>query len=634
MTSTRTDADLVAAYLAGDRNALADVYDRYADSLYDTAAAMLGDRHEAADVAQDVFVIAAERMGQLRDPGRLKPWMFAILRNEVYRRTKKRRRAVPTDFTGTGADVALPSDDAPSTDSADFDELAELVRGAARGLDARDQLVLEYTVRQDLKGDELAAALGVSTQQGYGLVHRMRERTERSLGAFCVARKGRKECPELAAILGSWDGEFSVLIRKRVARHIDGCEICERTRRKFAPIALFGAAPALAAPPGLRDRVLGRIELGGHVDVSYGFTKEGGFPSVVRAGRRLALLVSLGVIGALLLVGSAAFLLGGDDEPDVLAGVDATTAVTAAPPTAASLAATGEPATTVPSSTSTTVAGTTTTTTTVATTTSIADVESSVSPPLPGVPSPPTTKPKPTATTTVPATIPEPTVPPETTTPPTTAPPTTAPPTTPPPPPAQIALTSSVIDLGTSVTQGAVTLTNVGGTAMPWSLQGGVAPFQVSPIGGTLAPGDSEPINVTLDRTGLAEGSDPAVNVSVTSPGLTSTGLTLKAQVRRAPQVTIVSGPPSPQCWQQAFGSVSATIVEENLVTPVVLRWTGPSQSGSGDMAFARGAWRGGFAVDPTPSSIGRWTYQVVATDAFGLQGTAGGSFDVTAEAC
>ena len=39
---------------------------------------------------------------------------------------------------------------------------------------------------------------------------------ERSLGALCVARAGRKECPELAEILQSWDGEFSVLVRKRV----------------------------------------------------------------------------------------------------------------------------------------------------------------------------------------------------------------------------------------------------------------------------------------------------------------------------------------------------------------------------------------------------------------------------------
>ena len=56
MTTGATDADLVHAHLAGDRAALAAIYDRYAASLYDTAAALLRDPHDAADAVQDVFV--------------------------------------------------------------------------------------------------------------------------------------------------------------------------------------------------------------------------------------------------------------------------------------------------------------------------------------------------------------------------------------------------------------------------------------------------------------------------------------------------------------------------------------------------------------------------------------------------
>ena len=253
------DATTVAAYLAGDRSALATIWARYGDTLYDTAAAMTGNREDAADMVQDVFVLAAEKLGQLRDPTRLKPWLFAILRNEVYRRSRRRSKSVVTDFSEAGGEVMLPptpSETDAVEDAAEFDDLAELLRGAARGLDSRDQLVLELTMRQDLSGNDLADALGVTPQQSYGLVHRMRERTERSLGAYCVARRGRKECEELASILSDWDGEFSVLVRKRVARHVDACSTCERTRRRFAPLALIGAAPAFAAPPGLRDRVL------------------------------------------------------------------------------------------------------------------------------------------------------------------------------------------------------------------------------------------------------------------------------------------------------------------------------------------------------------------------------------------
>jgi RNA polymerase sigma factor (sigma-70 family) len=257
MNTLTVDSQLVTAYLSGDRNALASIYDLYAPGLYDTAAAMLSDRHDAADMVQDVFCIAAERLNQLRDPDRLKPWLYAVLRNEVYRRTKKRKRATPTDFQSeTVPDVVAAFDPNAEGAAASYDELAELVRSAAAGLDERDRLVLELSVRQGLSGTDLADALGVSAEQSYSLVHRMRDRIEKSLGAFTVAKMGSQDCNELATIISGWNGEFSVLIRKRVARHIDECSICENTRSKYAPLALFGAAPVILLPLGLRDKVL------------------------------------------------------------------------------------------------------------------------------------------------------------------------------------------------------------------------------------------------------------------------------------------------------------------------------------------------------------------------------------------
>ncbi len=286
-----TDTEIVAAHLAGDRAALAVMYDRYGAGLYDTAAAMLRSRHDAADTVQDVFVIAAERLSQLRDPSRLKPWLYAVLRNEVYRRTGKRSRTVATDFSEPIAEMSLPAQPADDASNAEYRELTELVRNAAAGLDERDQMVLEYTIRQGLEGDDLAAALGVTAQQSYNLVHRMRQRTERSLGALCVARGGREDCPELNEILAGWDGNFSVLVRKRVARHIDDCDTCEKSRRKFVPLALFGAAPAFAAPPALRDRVLAAASHGG-ASPSYGFTAAGGFPAAIKYWKQVGVVDS------------------------------------------------------------------------------------------------------------------------------------------------------------------------------------------------------------------------------------------------------------------------------------------------------------------------------------------------------
>ena len=77
-----TDAALVEAARAGDRNAFAAIYERYGDRIYTTCVHLLRDRDEGADCAGDVFLLAAERLHQLRDPSRVRPWLYAIARHE------------------------------------------------------------------------------------------------------------------------------------------------------------------------------------------------------------------------------------------------------------------------------------------------------------------------------------------------------------------------------------------------------------------------------------------------------------------------------------------------------------------------------------------------------------------------
>ena len=310
MNDSRNDAELVTAYLAGDRDALAAIYDRYADRLYDTATAMLRSRHDAADMTQTVFLMAAERLGQLRDRSRLKAWLFAVLRNEVYRRSKHRRRSRPTDFQSTVEydpviDMSAAPDPAADGGAVVYQQLAAELRDAASGLDERDQLVLELTARQGLSGDDLADALGVSVDQSYVLVHRMRDRVERSLGALAVARAGRRECADLAALLAGWDGHFGVLIRKRVARHIDSCETCAQAKRRFAAVPLIALAPALGAPLSIREAVVGAARQPTPVHRSRDFSQSTGFPNPLarRGGAMYSRLAAAAAAAVVVTVG-------------------------------------------------------------------------------------------------------------------------------------------------------------------------------------------------------------------------------------------------------------------------------------------------------------------------------------------
>lgn len=249
-----SDAELVAAVRAGDRAAFAAVYDRYGGKLYDFAYATTRHREDAADAVADTFVRFAERLGQLREADRLRPWLYAITRHECLRRLKGRNRML---FDGDERLAEMVDDSGTPESSAENTALRDLVWAAAAGLAERDRAMLDLHLRQGLDGAELGEAMGMSAAHAYVQLNRLRSQVERSLGALLVARTGREECPELDALLTDWDGTLTPIIRKRVARHVESCETCSaRKRRMVSPLALLAAVPIALVPAALRDRVM------------------------------------------------------------------------------------------------------------------------------------------------------------------------------------------------------------------------------------------------------------------------------------------------------------------------------------------------------------------------------------------
>lgn len=246
------DRDPVSAIVAGEQAGLAVVYDRYAPALYAYCRVLLAEPAGAADALADTFVVAAARLGGLRDPGQLRPWLYAVARNECLRRLRPRGPAASPD----------PVDDwvADESDAYDDLELAQLraqVGYALTGLSRAEREVLELSLRHGLEVDELAAALGVSRSHAQALVTRASARFERCLGAVLAAQTGQDSCWKLAALLDGWDGRPDELWRKHISRHTEHCPVCsDHGRLDLSPAMLLNLLPAVLLPPDLRDQIL------------------------------------------------------------------------------------------------------------------------------------------------------------------------------------------------------------------------------------------------------------------------------------------------------------------------------------------------------------------------------------------
>ena len=246
------DPEVVAAIVAGDPAGLAEAYDKYAVPLHSYCRSMLREPADAADAVQDTFLVATAKLRSLRDPGKLRSWLYAVARNECLRRLRPglalSALEETADMLTQTADVGIAAERA---------ELQALVRAAIDGLNPGERDVIELSLVHELDGDELAEALGVSRNHAHAQLSRARSQLERSLGALIVARTGRRACPVLEAMLTGWDGHMTVLMRKRISRHIEQCAVCgERKRRELTPALFAGAMPMIALFPGFREQLL------------------------------------------------------------------------------------------------------------------------------------------------------------------------------------------------------------------------------------------------------------------------------------------------------------------------------------------------------------------------------------------
>jgi RNA polymerase sigma-70 factor (ECF subfamily) len=155
MTVERTDEELMAAYVAGDRTALDDLFHRYAPRLLSILGRGIP-RADAADLLQQTFLQLHRSRHDFRQGAPLRPWLFTIainVKRQHLRSLSRRREATLGDDVERLADFAVAADsEGPRVDLVAL--LAELPRGQRR--------VLELRLVEGLSFAHIAERLGAS----------------------------------------------------------------------------------------------------------------------------------------------------------------------------------------------------------------------------------------------------------------------------------------------------------------------------------------------------------------------------------------------------------------------------------------------------------------------------------------
>ena len=82
----------VMAAQRGDRQAYTQLVRDHYQGVFMTCLAVVGNPHDAEDLAQEVFITGLQRLGQLRESGRFAAWITQIARNHGINHLRDKRR--------------------------------------------------------------------------------------------------------------------------------------------------------------------------------------------------------------------------------------------------------------------------------------------------------------------------------------------------------------------------------------------------------------------------------------------------------------------------------------------------------------------------------------------------------------
>jgi len=184
-TDKRHEVQLARDLIEGKPEAFDRFVEVFRSKVFQYALMMCGHREDAEEVAQDTLFKVFENFDQLREPERVRPWVFRIARNACY---MKRRKSVFAPAQELSLEDFLPRSEgdggARKLEIADWSalpddqvlraELREVIQQAIQELPEMYRAAIMLRDVEELTTDETAQVLEVSQEVVKTRLHRAR----------------------------------------------------------------------------------------------------------------------------------------------------------------------------------------------------------------------------------------------------------------------------------------------------------------------------------------------------------------------------------------------------------------------------------------------------------------------------
>lgn len=151
-----SDTELAMSARDGDRNAFRQLVERHYDSAYRVALRMTGSTADAEDIAQDICVALADKLGSFRGTSSFSTWLYRVVVNAC--KDHHRRRATSDRLHSDYAMVYEFSRADAADDKQRRGWLGEAIAGLEPGLRETAVLVLSEDLSHSQAGEVLGCA--------------------------------------------------------------------------------------------------------------------------------------------------------------------------------------------------------------------------------------------------------------------------------------------------------------------------------------------------------------------------------------------------------------------------------------------------------------------------------------------
>ncbi|MFG3499174.1 hypothetical protein [Streptomyces sp. NPDC047928] len=206
-------------------------YEPYLDGLFTYCLSVLCDHDAATAVLGDVLAVAERQSGRCPDgETERRAWLYALARWACLRELAEQRRK----RQGAHAARTADADDAPRVPDEVAQrrrrELSLLAWPEAAGTTPEQREALELAVRHQLGAPGVAAVLGMTPLAARELLSAAACEVERTRAALAVVETG--VCPAVARLTGNHQVLLSAALRRELVRHVDDCPRCRRAAER------------------------------------------------------------------------------------------------------------------------------------------------------------------------------------------------------------------------------------------------------------------------------------------------------------------------------------------------------------------------------------------------------------------